>query len=299
MTDDFERYLRAELNRSAATAEAYLRDIRQFAAWLGTAPESLTAPAAVSTNDIRDWLCDLAAEGEQPSSLRRKTQSLRALFRHAMVTGRLDSNPAAGVTLAKLPRRLPDIVKAPEMERLLDFDPGSDLHLRRAHLALTMLYTLGLRQAELLGITDSDIRCSSRGSDLRVTGKGNRERVLPLPGALADEISAWQTIRDTNYPDLPEPRPLMAGPHGTISKQTLYNLVRSALAGTSAAHKSPHVLRHSFATAMIANGANLDAVRQMLGHASLATTQIYTHLTPAELQSAYKSAHPRATKKKS
>lgn len=295
--EEFEKYLRLEMNRSAHTVRAYTDDVRQFAAWTGGEASGLTQPGAVTANDIRDWLGHLAATGEKPASLRRKTQSLRALFRWAMKTSRMHTNPAADITLAKLPRRLPDIVKVPEIESILDFDPGDDFRQARLHLVLAMIYGLGLRQAELLDITDNDLRPAPHGADLRITGKGSKERVLPVPPVLLGEIRRWQTIRDSTYPDLPAPKALIAGRHGAISKETLYLAIRKALATTSAARKSPHILRHTFATAMIANGANLDAVRQLLGHASLATTQIYTHLSPAELRQAYNTAHPRAIHK--
>lgn len=294
---EFERYLRLELNRSEHTVSAYISDTGQFASWLGCEGVELVGSGRVSPNDIRDWLGSLAASGESPASLRRKTQSLRALFRWAMRRGLTESNPAAEVTLSKQPRRLPDIVKADEMEALLDFDPGRDFHMCRLHLCLAMIYGLGLRQAELLSLTDADIRRASQGHELRVTGKGNKERILPLPEELATEIAHWQQVRDHRYPDLATPKPLIAGARGAINKATLYQAVRQALAGTSAARKSPHVLRHSFATALLANGANLDAVRQLLGHVSLSTTQIYTHLSMTELRQAYDAAHPRAVKK--
>lgn len=293
MIAEFEKYLRLELNRSGHTVDAYLSDVDQFAAWLGAAPEALVRPGAVTANDVRDWLGTIATRGIGPASLRRKTQSLRALFRWAMRTGRLKTNPADDVTLAKLPRRLPDIVKVPELEQLLDFDPGSDYIAARSHLAINMLYSLGLRQAELLALTDADLRTSGNGHEIRVTGKGSKERVLPVPEPLVDEILKVCQMRDKRYPKLPEPRHIIAGPHGAVSPHVLYDTVHSALAGTSAARRSPHILRHSFATALLSNGANLDAVRQLLGHASLSTTQIYTHLSPAELRQAYNAAHPR------
>lgn len=298
MVDEFEKYLLLEANRSEHTVSAYIRDIKQFAAWMGSDFDSLLHPGAVTANDVRDWLGTIAAQGIGPASIRRKTQSLRALFRWAMRTGRLRSNPAEDVILAKLPRHLPDIVKVPELEQLLDFDPGDDYHAARAHLAINMLYSLGLRQAELLALTDADLRPSANGCELRVIGKGRKERILPVPEPLVEEIRKVGRMRDERYPDLNAPRHIIAGPHGPVSPHILYDTVHTALKETSAARRSPHILRHSFATALLANGANLDAVRELLGHASLATTQIYTHLSPSELRQAYNNAHPRSRKKK-
>lgn len=294
---DFERYLRLEMNRSRHTVEAYLRDVSQYCAWTGSTPEALLSDHAVEPNDIRDWIGTLAMQGEKPASLRRKTQSLRAFFRWGMTIGLCHANPAADVVLAKLPRHLPDIAKVSEIEEIIATHPTDTIHDLRVLMALKMLYTLGLRQAELLSVTDSDIRQGAGGAEIRITGKGNKERILPLPPQLAEDIRQWQRERDRHYDALPEPKPLLAARHGALSKGTLYTDIHNVLAGTSAARKSPHILRHSCATALLNNGANIDAVRQLLGHASLATTQIYTHLSPRELRQAYNHAHPRASSK--
>ncbi len=291
MIDEFLQYMRLELNRSRLTAEAYGRDLREFAAFLGCRDLD---PAAPDTKMIRKWIATLADSGNSPVSLRRKTQSLRAYMRWAMKRGLRDDNPAAEVTLAKLPRHLPDFVKSDEMEFLLDSDgmPAESYRYARQHIVLNLLYTLGLRQAELIALTDADV--SIPALEIKVTGKRAKQRVLPIPPQLAEEIETWREIRDNRHPELPRPRPLITGRNGPISKTALYNLVRDALAGVSASRHSPHTLRHSFATAMLNEGADLDAVREMLGHASIATTQIYTHLSFKELLGNYRASHPRA-----
>lgn len=293
MIEEFKKYLRLEVNRSPHTVDAYLRDINQFAAWLGTNFDTMVRPGSVASNDIRDWLGHIASQGAGPATLRRKVQSLRALFRWAMRAGKINGNPAQDVTLAKLPKHLPDIVKVPELEQLLDFDPGQDYIAARAHLVINMLYSLGLRQAELLALTDADLHTTAKGYEIRVTGKGYKQRILPVPDTLVEEIQKVREMRDQRYPEQATPRHIIAGPHGAVSQHIVYDIVHTALSGTSASRRSPHILRHSFATALLANGANLDAVRELLGHASLSTTQIYTHLSPAELLQAYNHAHPR------
>lgn len=290
----FLDYLRAEANRSKLTVEAYGRDLRQFAEWLvadGSNGESRGFDfRSVTLSDIRAWLGREAEAGVKPVSLRRKAQSLRAFYRWACRMGLTDSNPAADVTLAKPPKPLPQFARESELEDILEL-PAKTFEEKRAHLAVGILWSLGLRQAELLLITDADI--SIYAAEIKVTGKRNKQRVVPVPPPLLREITDWQKIRDDKYPDLPEPRPLMAGPHGAISKNSLYQIIKKALASTSASKKSPHTLRHSFATSMLSDGSDLDAVREMLGHASLQTTQIYTHLSFREIRKSY-AAHPRA-----
>lgn len=292
--DDFLSWLEVERRGSAHTVEAYGRDLRQFSDWL-CADGSPFDAGSVTVSDVRTWMGALASEGLKAVTLRRKVQSVRAFYNWAMKTGRLERNPAADVTLPKKRRKLPDIIREKDMEEVLDAEP-SGFRAQRAHLVLSMLYSLGLRQAELLGLDDDDI--DLRAGELKVTGKRAKQRVLPVPPQLCDEIARWQEARDARFPDSPRPHPLLAGPHGRISKQALYETVRHALAGVPTGRRSPHTLRHTFATAMVGHGADLDAVREMLGHASLATTQIYTHLSISELMAGYSHAHPRAAKKK-
>lgn len=294
--DSFLSYLSNELNRSVHTVEAYQRDISQFASWITTGNPDRFDPASVTTSDIRTWVGSLAAN-DTPATLRRKTQSLRAYFRWMLKQKMITSNPAADVTLAKKGKHLPEFVRESEMENLLDEEEADDSFTSvRNHLILSILYSTGIRQAELLGLHDSDISFSSK--EAKVTGKRNKQRIVPLPDLLLDEIAQWQRKRDEHFPDLPHPTPLFPGEKGTLSKMQLYRIVRSALGATTAAAKSPHVLRHSFATAMLNHGANLDTVKEMLGHASLTTTEIYTHLTFEQLRKNYNNAHPRAADRK-
>lgn len=292
--DRFIEYLRLELNRSSHTAEAYGRDISQFAEWVSSPRADAFEPRSVSTSDLRAWLGELA-RSSSPLTLRRKAQSLRAFFRWMLRMGEISSNPAADLILAKAPRRLPEFIRESEIEDIIAKDTDADFRKQRSRFILLMLYSTGLRQEELRTITDNDIDFSLQ--EVKVTGKRSKQRVIPLPDSLLSEIKKWQRIRDSRYPDTgraENPKPLIAGPHGRLSKKALYDIVHSALAETSSSGKSPHVLRHTFATAMLNNGADLDSVREFLGHSSLSTTQIYTHLSFAELKRSYRQAHPRS-----
>lgn len=284
----FLSYLEVEQRCSRHTVGAYGRDLRQFNAWCDSDDCSTVTPG-----EIRAWIGDLADGGMETATLRRKAQSLRAFFHWRQKTAGAPSNPAADIVLPKLRKHLPNFIKEEEMEALLDTSHDTFAQ-ERAHITLAMLYSLGLRQDELLTLTDADV--DYPGREVRVTGKRNKQRAVPLPDQLAEEIRHWQEVRDARYPQLERPAALIAGPHGHLSKTALYGVVRDALATVSAGRKSPHTLRHTFATSMINNGANLDAVREMLGHESLATTQIYTHLSFNELLSNYRHSHPRARK---
>lgn len=299
MLSDFTSFLSHELRSSKHTSEAYLRDIRQFVDFHTIGNPDDFDPEAVTIGDIRHWIGSLADNGLTATSLRRKIQSLRAFYKWGLKTGRLNMNPASDMILPKKRKKLPDFINDKEIESLFDKDrpiatgksPSVTFLSSRADIAVEILYSLGLRQAELLSLDDSDVNLISK--EIKVTGKRNKQRVVPLPSKLADKIERWQKIRDDMYPSLKEPKPLLAGPHGRLSKQTLYKIVNQRLSATSSVKKSPHTLRHTFATVMLNNGANLDTVREMLGHASLSTTQIYTHLSFKELLDNYQQGHPR------
>lgn len=302
---DFISYLEVEQRCSSHTTEAYERDLRQFSEWLGVVNEEEFDAESVTTSDIRAWIGSLADNGLVATSLRRKAQSLRAFYKWGMRRGIFSTNPASDIILAKKRRKLPDFIKQEDLEAILSNDDDKlDVHARNPNLGdfetertrfiLEMLYSLGLRQAELLTLKDPDINFTS--GEIKITGKRNKQRIMPLPEKLSVAIKNWQRLRDERYGTLESPKPLIAGPHGALSKQQLYRIVRTGLSDTSTGRKSPHTIRHSFATAMINNGADLDAVREMLGHVSLSTTQIYTHLSVRELLHNYRSGHPRAKK---
>ncbi len=289
---DFLTYLQYELYRSDHTVEAYRRDLQQFIDFHTSQTHLPFEAAPVTTADIRRWIAALASEGTGAASLRRKTQSLRAYFKFLCRRKELKCNPAADITLAKLPKPLPDFVRDPDMEALLDsIDPSAGIEAARDHLILHLLYATGLRRSELLQLTDASIN-PGLGS-LRVVGKGRKERVVPLATELLDEIARFQTMRDDRWPHLQPPRPLIATSHGAMSAANIEVIIKRLLKNENAGRKSPHTLRHTFATSMLNGGAELNSVRAILGHSSLATTQIYTHLQTTDLRRIYSSAHPR------
>lgn len=280
-----------ELNRSRLTVEAYVRDIRELASFTGS-DEEFSDAGRVSTTDIRSWLAHMAREGLSPRSLRRKTQATRAFFRWMQKQGHVPTNPASDVQLAKIGRKLPEYVREQEMEQLLD-EParGGDPALnQRNKLIINILYSCGIRRDELAKITDADIDFHSK--EIRVHGKRDKTRIIPVADELLEEIKKWQKVRDGLYL-FPTPAPLICSKRGPLSGRAIYEVVHNLLLPTGATHKSPHSLRHTFATSLLNNGAEINSVKELLGHSSLQSTQIYTHLTFSDIRRAYDAAHPR------
>lgn len=297
MLESFLKYLRYELNRSAYTVLAYQADIEQFATYLtGHSDGAGFEPLSVTASDIRTWMAKLAGEGNSPRTLRRKLQSLRAFYRYLMRCGKIDFNPAADIIPAKTDKPLPEFVRESEMEFILDSDlspAGADPEEFRDNLIIELLYATGMRRAELLGlrVRDADLR----SGELKVTGKRDKQRILPLPREVCLKIKSY--LESENRLNDAESALFLTKKGDPLNKSALYRIVKKKLGGATCGKHSPHVLRHSFATAMLNNGAEINSVKELLGHSSLSTTQIYTHVSFSELKLFYQQAHPRAQKK--
>ncbi len=301
LVSDFLTYLRYELNRSQLTTEAYERDLNQFTDWITGGTPDTFQPDSVTLSDVRTWLATLAREKQTATTIRRKAQSLRAFFRFLLKRGAITTNPTADLILPKIPKSLPDVVRSEEIEGILrldekaiDLNPDDERELRD-DLIIDVLYSLGIRRAELIGISDPDI--SPSAGEIKIFGKRSKQRVVPVPQALMQKIERWQKMRDSLWPDLETPTPLFAVKGKRISPRQVYDAVHRQLEPTGARKKSPHALRHSFATSMLNEGADLNSVKEFLGHSSLSTTQIYTHVSFAEMKKAYESSNPRARQK--
>lgn len=322
LIEEFLKYLQYELFRSPHTLRAYENDCREFTEFLKEASggDSESDLTLVTPLDVRRWIASLAATCKSPRSLRRKAQSIRALFKFMCRRHLIDANPAESLQLAKIPRPLPNFVPENEMEERLGQlahtcenvgdVAGENISVRtvestsphifalRDHLILHLLYATGLRRSELLSLTDNSLQLSGSSPSLKVLGKGNKERIVPLADPLVKELQRWQTARDAEWPGLHTPKPLIATAFGAMSCSQLARIVLRLLDGTKATRRSPHTVRHTFATAMLNGGADLNTIREMLGHSSIATTQVYTHLQFTDLASVYGAAHPRGNKGK-
>lgn len=296
LLNKYFNYLRYELNRASGTVLAYETDIRQFCEWLSPSNPEEVDFLSVTSNDVRSWLAHLARKGIIPRSLRRKIISLRSLFIWLMKTGQIKVSPLRDVPLPKIPKPLPELIKPREIEgaikKLEEASEEDGNVVSQDLLIIEILYTLGLRRAEVASINDEDISFSK--GEIKVTGKRSKQRVIPVPEVLLKKIRDWQILRDESN-ILPEShRPLFVIKGKRISHHQIYEIVKKALGEATAKKKSPHALRHSFASGMLNGGAEIDSVREFLGHASLATTQIYTHISLREIKKAYGNAHPRS-----
>lgn len=298
LIEKFVTYLRHEVNASECTVHAYRGDLMQFSSWLtnGNA-ETEVDFKSVTLSDLRAWLAHLGNEGLAPRTMRRKALAARSFFRYLLREGIISRNPAADLLLPKLPKPLPSLIKEEELELIVSneaFDTG-DWEEYRDKLIIDFLYSTGLRRSELLRLNDTDI--SFDRAEIRVYGKGRKTRIVPLAPQLSERIKRYQQLRDEYWIETPAAAAgkfLLTHSGHEMNNTALSRIVKVELSSTSG-KKTPHTLRHTFATALLRNGAEINSVKELLGHASLSTTQIYTHLSFSELQHNYKQAHPRAT----
>jgi len=251
--------------------------------------------ATVTPGDIRYWLVNRARRGDKPSTLRLALQALRALYRYLLRQGMVTVNPAAAVELAKLPKPLPSFVREKTVDAILDADIDDDDFAQwRDRLIVMLLYETGIRRSELIGLQDAAVDTGKR--ELKVHGKRDKDRIVPFGPELAQAIDRYRVLRQAVSPQCGN---LLVTARGNpIYPSLVYHVVHDSLAAAGGTGKlSPHVLRHTFASVMLNHGAGLNSVKELLGHESLAATQVYTHVTLSELQHNYELAHPRALKK--
>ena len=294
LVDSFLDYLRYERNYSNYTIEAYSKDLRQFEEYVKLNKESVFVPGDVDADLVRSWIVSLMDEKISPVSVNRKLSSLKSFFKFLMKQGSISVNPLMLITGPNTKKPLPYFVRDKEMELLLDGDGfDEDFEGVRDRLILEMLYDTGIRRSELIGIQDSDVDFGAM--QIRVTGKRNKQRLIPFAEGLKNLIQAYTEVRNREVGS--ESGWFFVRKNGEqLSAGIVYTIVKNKLSEIpTLAKRSPHVLRHSFATSMLNNGAELNAVKELLGHSSLASTSVYTHTTFEELKKVY-HAHPRAKK---
>lgn len=294
--DSFLRYLEYEKRYSPKTIRSYRVDLIQFRDFLKTTFES--EPSEASYAMVRGWLVALSETELYNASINRKIACLRSFFKFLMKEARISKNPMPKIRALKTPKKLPQFVAEKEMESLLDHsDFGHHFAGVRDQLVLELLYGTGMRLAELISLGDPAINLRER--TMKVLGKRNKERIIPFTDSLAALISDYQKIRGLEFPNHTG-IPLLLTDRGTpMYPMFVYRLVKHHLQIIrSAEKKSPHVLRHTYATHLLNQGAEINAVKDLLGHTSLAATQVYTHNSIEKLKQVYQQAHPKAKPKR-
>ena len=289
----FLEYLLYELNRSEKTVLAYGTDLRDFERYLKETDAELDF-TRVHADNVRNWMVHLMdKEQNTASSVNRKLSSLRSFYRFLLRKGLVKKDPMLKVVGPKKKKPLPSFVREKDMDRLLDETSfGEGFEGCRDRMILEMFYATGMRLSELIGLDDADVDFASRL--IKVTGKRNKQRLIPFGDELAEDLLIYIKVKNETFPEGSEAFFVLKNGK-RMYPMMVYRLVRRNLSKVVALKKrSPHVLRHSFATAMLNDNAELRAVKELLGHESLVTTQIYTHATFEELKKVYEQAHPRA-----
>jgi integrase/recombinase XerC len=301
--DDFETYVADERRFSPRTVLAYRTDLDRFADFwereFANQPAGRTPLGKVDTLAVRSYLASLHRAKLAHRSLARHLSTLRSFFRWACREGHLEKSPAKGLATPRLPKTLPRALTLPDTERLLDADDEGFVPERERAL-FELLYASGLRVSEAAGLDLEDVDFSARL--VRVTGKGNKERIVPFGGAAADALHDYlpsrAALRHRAGPEADGDgrEPLFVNARGgRLTTRSMARLLKRRLrAAGLPAEISPHALRHTFATHLLQAGADLRAIQELLGHASLSTTQKYTHLDAARLREVYRNAHPKA-----
>lgn len=290
MVDEFLRYIQYEKKYSSHTVSAYTKDISQFCEFL-QAEYSITDITEAQPDFLRDWVASMREAGIEARSINRKLSAIRSLYKYMKKRGNATSNLISKISALKMPKQLPKSIKSSEMEQLLDDGTPSGGFIEvRNDLILELLYDTGIRRAELISIKDSDFNFFSL--TLRIVGKGNKERIVPISTFLKEKVERYITIRNQEIG--PCENLIVTEKGEPAYPKLVYRIVHDELSKVSTAEKrSPHVLRHSFASDMLNSGADINTVKSILGHASLAATQMYTHSTFKQMQETYRKAHPR------
>lgn len=293
--EKFIQYLRVEKNFSSHTEIAYFNDLSQFESFIVEECGTFD-PANIDSDLIRVWISRLMEQGVKPRSVNRKLSAVKSFFRFLKKKGEILKNPAEAVSGPKAPKKLPSFASDSQMSSVID-DPleySDDFSGHRDKFLIDLLYLTGMRRAELISLKDADIDMAA--CTLRVTGKRDKQRIIPFSDTTKEKLKEYIAVRNAEVGNK-SPFLFVRENGEPLYPKLVYNIIHNHLSSISTlAKKSPHVLRHSFATEMLNNGAEINAVKELLGHSSLASTELYTHVTFEELKKAYHNAHPRAKK---
>ena len=295
LINDFLDYLTHERAYSPHTVTSYGNDLREFDTYLKNTEDPIELSHA-DADLVRRWAMELMASGMKATSVNRKLSALRAFYKYLLKKGKIEVSPVQSIHGPKKKKPLPQFVREGDMERLLDETSApATWQEARNRLIMQLFYETGIRLSELVGLDENDVDFGRKA--IKVTGKRNKQRVIPVGDGLLESLGAYMEMKERLCADDDCRLPLFVTDKGVrVYDKWVYRLVRGELSQVVTLKKrSPHVLRHTFATAMLNGDAELEAVKELMGHESVSTTQIYTHTTFEELKKAYKQAHPRAS----
>src|ERR687888_2387540 len=278
--------------RAPKTVDAYRRDLRALEDWLGGPPSKATG------EDLERWLAELRAAGLSPATIARRVAAVRSFFRHLILLGARSDSPAAALELPRRRRRLPRTLSAAEAQRLIEAAPGTTPRSMRDRALVELLYGAGLRVSEAVGLGKTDVDLDAR--IVRAIGKGNKERVVPIGRPAVEAVRRYLSRGRPFLDARHRPELFLNARGGALTRAGAFLILRrlAAKAGLEPERVHPHLLRHSFATHLLEGGADLRSVQEMLGHADLATTELYTHVSDKRRRDTYFSAHPHARRRR-
>ncbi len=290
--DKFLDYLSSELNRSQQTVESYRDDLKHFEKFAKDLSDSFSWET-VDSDMVRDWMESMMDKGNSAATVSRRLSALKTFYRFALARHYVESNPVYSIKGPKKEKPLPQFVKESEMDELLDRQAwGDDYNNVRARTIIILFYETGMRLSELVNLDDKDVNFVT--SEIKITGKGNKQRIVPFGEELKNTLLEFRRLRDASV-EVKTPALVVSDKGTRMSPSKVQDIVRSNLSRVcSLKKKSPHVLRHSFATAMLNHHVGIENLKKLLGHASISTTEIYTHTTFEQLKRVYNEAHPRA-----
>lgn len=292
MLSRFIDYIAIERQYSDKTVKAYSADLEQFAAFLGLSADELDMNL-VTADDVREWMLSMLEAGISPRSVKRRLSSLHSYSKFCLRVGITKNDVTQKIISPKTSKQLPVFFKDDDMKRFQETEAWADDFISmRNNLVIEMLYQTGMRRSELLGLKDDDIDLPQQ--QIRVFGKRRKERIVPIGDSLCLQIQKYIDSR-TEATGMEHTEYFLSRDNGKpMQQEELYNVVTERMGEVSTLKKrSPHVLRHTFATTMLNNGADINTIKELLGHASLAATQIYTHATFEQINRVYRHSHPR------